>query len=197
MNQFTIPNIPVATDLDTLRLSITNAFSKLIAQLNVVSTQLDAGGSRVINVATPTGPNDAVNLRYLKYFPQMGTQNAAPSSGGSGLDAYTVVFSADFAYTGDQFPAFIVGEDRTGFAEEVWVYADGPPLGTAGLTVNVSRNGTNMLATDIALASGSNGPVFLATFTTSILAHGDVVKLVTDNMSGVTGVSVGMVVKRV
>lgn len=196
MNQFIIPNLPPANDLDTLRLSVTNALSKLVGQLNAQSTQLDAGGQRVINVATPTGPNDAVPLRYLKYFPMAGTMSSSPVTG-SGKDAYTIVFSCDFAYAGDSLPAFVVGSDRTGFAEEAWVYAQGTPITTGGLSVNISRNGTNMLASPLALASGSNGPVFLATFTTSILAHGDVLKLVTSTMAGVTGLSVGLVIKRV
>lgn len=195
MDQFTIPNIPVAPDVDTLRLSVTNALSKLVGQLNAQSTQLDAGGQRVLNVATPTSPNDAVNLRYLKY--NVGTTSiSGGSGGGSGLDAYTIVFSADYAYTGDAFPAFIVGDDRGGFAEEAWVYADGTPVSTGGLAINISRNGTNMLSTDLVLATGSNGPVFSSSFSTTAVTHGDVIQLQTIDMGGVTGVSVGLVIKR-
>jgi len=164
--------------------------------LNAQPTQLDAKGQRLINVATPTGPNDAVNLRYLKYNVPTSTQ-AANQNTGSGKDAYTIVFSADFAFSGDDFPAFVVGVDRAGFAEEAWVYAVGVPVSTGGLSVNISRNGTNMLATPLVLASGSTGPVYVTTFTTSNLVHGDIVKLVTSTMGGVTDLSVGLVVKRV
>jgi len=196
MDQFTIPNIPVAPDVETLRLSVTNALSKLVGQLNASPTQVDAKGQRVVNVATPTGPNDAVNLRYLKYFQPQGTLQARPQSGGSGLDAYTIVFSADFAFSGDAFPAFVVGDDRSGFAEEAWVYAQGTPVSTSGLSVNIARNGTNMLTSDLVLGTGSNGPVFDTVFDITAIAHGDVITLVTDDMGGVTGVSVGLVVKR-
>lgn len=195
MNKFIIPNIPVTTDVDQLRLSVTNALSKLVGQLNDQSTQLDAAGQRIVNVATPTSPNDAVNLRYLKYNVNTSSINGNQGSGG-GLDAYTIVFSADFAYSGDDFPAFVVGNDRSGFAEEAWVYAVGFPTSTGGLSINISRNGTNMLAAPLALASGSTGPTFTSTFTTSALAHGDVVKLVTSTMGGVTDVSIGLVVRR-
>jgi hypothetical protein len=195
MDQFTIPNIPPAPDVETLRLSVTNALSKLVGQLNGQSTQLDAKGQRVVNVATPTGPNDAVNLRYLKYNVNTNTQIAAPRQATSGLDAYTVVFSADFAFDGDDFPAFIVGEDRTGNGIEAWVYAVNPPLSTGGLAVNISRNGTNMLASPITLASNTSGPTFVTTLTAANLAHGDVVKLVASTIGGATDLSVGLVVK--
>lgn len=195
MDQFTIPNIPVAGDIDTLRLSITNALSKLVGQLNAIPTQLDAGGQRLVNVGTPTSPNDAVNLRYLKYNVNTSSIVSTPSTG-DGLDAYTIVFSADFAYDGDAFPAFVVGDDRTGNSIEAWVYAVNPPVGSGGLSVNISRNGTNMLSSPLTLASNSSGPVFVTGFTVSNLSHGDVVQLVTSTMGGVTDVSIGLVVKR-
>lgn len=192
MNQFTIPNIPTSPDVDTLRLSVTNALSKLVGQLNAMPTQLDAAGQRVINVAWPTGPNDAVPLRYLKYFPNNGTMIS--NQGGNGVDAYTIVYSGWGAWSTVGIEAFIVGRDREGYAEEAWVYANTPPVGVP-FVFNISKNGTNIMSTNMSLGVGTNGPVFNTTFTGASFAHGDIVKLVPVS-GGANALSVGLVVKR-
>lgn len=194
-NTFTIPNIPPATDLDSLRLSITNALSVLTGQLNAQPLTLDGQNQRVQNVATPTGPNDAVNKRYLHNF--VGSSTQIGNRGRGGLDAYTIVFSASSINANDDVPEFVVGQDRSGFAEEAWVYAVGPAISTAGFVAMIQKNGTNILASNLVLATGSNGPVFVTTFTNNInFTHGDLVSLVVTSSGGAAGVSVGLVVKR-
>lgn len=199
MNQFTIPNIPVATDLDTLRLSVTNAMSKLVGQLNAMPTQLDGNNQRVINVAIPTGPNDAVPLRYLRYFHDTNTQ--VSNLGRKGLDAYTIVYAnSGTATTTNQSPPFVVGSDRTGVPEEGWLVT----VGTASTTLSVNfLHGTDvasctntMLATNIELA-GATGPGFQTAFNASMsLAHGDVIIMKIINGGGASDFTGGLVVRR-
>lgn len=59
--------IPPASDMDQLRLSITNAINKLIAQINasVIDTNLDVRGNRIVSVASPASLTDAANKDYV------------------------------------------------------------------------------------------------------------------------------------
>lgn len=196
-SQYTIPSIPPAQDIDSLRLSITNALSKLVGQLNAAPTTLDGQNARVQNVATPTGPNDAVNKRYLHNLVGSTTLVGNGRGGGTGKDAYTVVFSASSINANDAIPSFIVGLDRNGHAEEAWLYADDAPVGTGGFVANIQKNGTSILATNLVLASASTGPVFVTTFTgNTSFVHGDIISLVVTSSGGAAGVSIGLVVKR-
>jgi hypothetical protein len=199
--QYTIPNIPPATDIDTLRLSVTNAMSKLVGQLNGQTTQLDAMGQRVVNVATPTGPNDAVPLRYLKYFHQKGTQVSNRKDGG-GMDAYTIVFSnGGTATNGNISPPFVVGQDRSGTPIEGWLAAVSAPTGN--FTVNF-LHGTSMadathtlLATDLTVGSGSFGPVFQTNFTANVsFQHGHIIVMKVISANAAVDFSGGVVVDR-
>lgn len=57
------PHIP---DSDDLRRVVERALSRLVDQLNLESAKpLDAGLQRVVNVANPVAPKDAVNLETL------------------------------------------------------------------------------------------------------------------------------------
>lgn len=197
-NQFTIPNIPPAQDIDSLRLSITNAMSKLVGQLNAAPTTLDGQNQRVQNVATPTGPNDAVNKRYLHGV--LAGNTLLPNRGGQGggKDAYTIVFSdSSTVGAGDVIPVFVVGQDRVGVPIEVWLYAVQAP-GTGGLVINVTKNtSTNVLSTALTLTSGSNGPVYSYSFTGGIkFNHGDVIAPVISTAASPSVVSIGVVVRR-
>lgn len=198
--QYTIPNIPPSSDLDTLRLSVTNALSKLVGQLNGQTTQLDAMGQRVVNVATPTGPNDAVPLRYLKYFHQKGTQVSNKQT--VGLDAYTIVYSnAGTATSGNQSPPFVIGSDREGNGEEAWLCAIVSPSGS--FTVNflygtsVADCTHTMLSTNLSVSSGATGPVYQTTFNTGVsLSHGNIVITKIINGASAEDFTCGLVVRR-
>jgi hypothetical protein len=59
--------IPQVSDVGELQRAVQLAIDKLVASVNTeASSQLDAGGKAVKNVSTPSAPNDAVNLQYLK-----------------------------------------------------------------------------------------------------------------------------------
>jgi|SRR5579859_504140 len=201
-NTYTIPNIPPTSDLDTLRLSVTNALSKLVAQLNGTSTQLDAMGARVINVAIPTSPNDAVPLRYLKYFHDKGVQVSNKQQGGVGGGAYTIVFSnGGTATNGNISPPYTVGKDRSGNAEEAWLSALDAPTGS--FTVNflygtsVADCTHTMLSTNLLIGSGSFGPVFQTTFTAgTVLSHGNILVMKVVNGASASVFTGGIVVRR-
>jgi len=199
--QYTVPNIPASTTVNDLQQAVSKAMQNLVGQLNGQSTQLDAMGQRVINVATPTSPNDAVPLRYLKYFHQKGTQ-VSNKNAGTGLDAYTIVFSnAGTATNGNQSPPFAVGSDRAGNPEEAWLAAIETPTGS--FTVNF-LHGTSiadcthtMLATNLLLISGSGGPVYQTTFNTGMsLSHGNIIIMQVINGAAAATFSGGIVVRR-
>lgn len=193
--QFIIPNIPPSSDLDQLRLSVTNALSKLIGQLNqqAINSDLDVTGHRIINVGDPSGPYDAVNKRYIKKL--VGDIELVGSSGGGG--AYTIVFSAATVASGDTTPVFVVGSDRNGVAEEAWAYCVGTPTTTGGFIVQIARNGTNILGSNLIVGTGTTGPTFITTFTgATALNHGDRVSLVLTSAGNANNVSVGLVVRR-
>jgi hypothetical protein len=59
--------IPQVSDVGELQRAVQVAIDKLVAAMNSDSaSQLDAGGKAVKNVSSPSAPNDAVNLQYLK-----------------------------------------------------------------------------------------------------------------------------------
>jgi hypothetical protein len=194
----TNPTLPPVTDLDALRTAVASALSNLVTQLNqsAVTDNFDVGGNRVTNVATPTGPNDAVNKRYLHSVVGT-TTNIGKKGNGSGKDAYTVVFSDSTTVgAGDVIPVFIVGSDRIGVPEEVWVYAVQAP-GSGGLVLNITHNTTNILTTALTLGSGSNGPVYSYSLTGGIkFNHGDIIQPVISTSAAASVVSIGVVVRR-
>ena len=168
MQTFNVPTISSATDLDHLRISIGQAFAQLVGQLNQLDTQLDGNNQRVINVAIPTSPNDAVSKRYLE---QVAAQYSnigrnVGRSNGRGKDAYTMVFANGGTMTNSQIiPAFIVGSDREGTPEDTWVYVESTGTGNTVFNFSVDPGATgtftNLLATNGTLTAGSAGPLFL------------------------------------
>lgn len=166
-------------------------FQKLMA--NPADGDLDMANFLIHNLADPVSDQDAVNLRTLKRFGGATTPTPAPVAS-PGLDAYAIVFTDSLiAHTGDLVPGYVVGANREGSTQEVWVYARGAPL--ADFTFNLTVNGTNILSVDMTLAAGSIGPVF-GTPSAVSLTHGDVVLPVITNGSSAGGVSIGLVVKR-
>ena len=59
--------IPPVSTMEELRLSVTNAINKLIAQLNteIISRPLDGGGNRATNIGDPSSLTDAATKRWV------------------------------------------------------------------------------------------------------------------------------------
>jgi hypothetical protein len=163
---------------------------------NPATADLDMANFQIHNLADPSGDLDAVNLRTLKRGAAEAATApvAAPASSGGG--AYAIVFNVGgFLGPDEQVPAYIVGRDRTGTAAEAWVYALGAPS-LQDFTFQLTKNGTNILASAATLPVGSMGPVFFTAFSGGVaLEHGDVMELVPLGGSA-GGISVGLVVER-
>ncbi len=155
---------------------------------------LSMGSFRITNLADPTDDLDAVNLRTLRRGASAPVAQATTAS--SGLDAYTIVFNVPgFLGPDELIPAFVVGRDRVGRPAEAWVYALGPPA-SVGAAFNVTKNGVNLLASDLALPVGANGPAFSTSIVGGVaFAHGDVIALVPESGSA-SGISFGLIVER-
>ncbi len=149
---------------------------------------------RITGLADPTDDLDAVNLRTLRRQGGGSTQVAATSTA-TGRGAYTIVYNVPGFLGPDQLiPAFVVGKDRSGTPAEAWVYALGPPLGTA-VSFQLTLNEVNILSAPCVLPIGANGPVFsTALVGGQSFTHGDVIKLVPIAGSA-SGLSFGLVVE--
>lgn len=161
---------------------------------NPADVDVSLGQFKITDLADPTGDFDGVNLRTLKRMAGAPVATTAQSTG-SALDAYTIVYSlSGLVGPNEVIPAYIVGKDRAGTGEEVWVYALGAAV--TDFTFQLTLNGTNMLPGPVTLGAGANGPVFSTSFAgVASLTHGDRVELVPLTGSP-SGVSVGLVVKR-
>lgn len=163
---------------------------------NPAVTDLDMASFRIVNLADPTDDLDGVNLRTLKRF--AGAKGEAAAGTSTGLDAYAIVFdgtAVGFTQPGEQIPAYVVGRDRSGAPEEAWLYALSAPVAIP-LTINFTNNGVPMMARDLVLPIGKNGPVFATSFAVGSLTHGDVIKTIITGGGDSFGVSMALVVKR-
>jgi hypothetical protein len=162
--------------------------------INPSDVDVSLGGFKITNLADPTDDLDGVNLRTLKRLGAGGATTTATGTA-TGLDAYTIVFCVPgFLGPNELIPAFVVGLDRHGAPEEVWVYALGAPS-TGPFTFQVTKNGANILPAVVTLPNGAVGPIFSIAFSGGSFAHGDVIQL--SPVSGsASGISVGVVVRR-
>ena len=139
---------------------------KDIKDVNIVLKQLldwqsqlqtkdqDIHQNRIRNAADATLPGDYVTLRQLPT-----TTITAPTPD----QHFMIVFSSiGPVAVGNLSAGYTVGNDRVGQITEVWVSATVAP--TTPATFNLTLNGSNILASDIQLPGGSNGPIQATNF---------------------------------
>jgi hypothetical protein len=154
-----------------------------------IEANWDRHGNQIKNAGSATDPKDFVTLDQL---PQMPPPPPVVNH------HYSIPFSTTGpATTGMQSAPYIVREGRTG--APIWVTLAATTAPTTGnLTANISRNGVNILTSDITLPSGQNGPVKVGNFTTPIPHFGLddlIVPVVTnDGGSALITIQVGVLV---
>ncbi len=163
MSQFVTPTIPPAQDLDSLRIAISSAISKVTEQLNqqAADPSVDGAGLRIQNVATPTSWNDAVNKRYLEdrlsdlqQFPpnprvSLGSANPYAVE----REGYAVVtFDALPSNKKEEVTWVVFAIDETDVA---WSGSAGT-LGASGTSLTYAQNGTSRYGERIRTLTISN-----------------------------------------
>jgi hypothetical protein len=170
---------------------------------NPADADLDMAQFLIHNLADPVADLDGVNLRTLKRGTTapaaIAPTTAATSTSGG---AYTIVSEAAATLgDGDVSPAYVVGLDRVGSPEEVWIYAESAPLSGCAINWQVQLGGAGafqaLLSADLVLPIGSLGPVFSTAFALKAqFPHGTVVKMVATSGGSAGLVSAGVVMKR-
>lgn len=188
----------------SLQRNVVGALSKLTTQINASSftdepapANLNMGGFKVQNIATPTQDGDAVNLGYLK----RGFKGAAqPPSNGAGDAYYEIVFFNPGDIAVGTAAQYNVGAGREGTPIEANISALTPPTG-ASITANFVVNGTaTVMSTAITLPAGTSTVVASTALTGGIsFNHNDMVVLVVTGVGATlagANVCIGLVVKR-
>jgi hypothetical protein len=152
-------------DVETARKQTSQELNRLgqkLAQSDNRTADLNLGGNRVTSVADPGNPTDAVNLRYLKKKlddltqQQHFRQKRIP---------YSIVFSNSSAIVAGQFSApYIMMPGKNGVPNFVKVACIPQGTGTGNAQFNIARNGTNVLASDLVVPAGTQGPITVTNF---------------------------------
>lgn len=152
------------------------------------SKSWDFHGLRITNAGNSVDGQDYVCKSEIKQY--IGAQI---SSG----QAYTQVFSVSSSPAdGEVSPPFVVQSGREGYPIVAWVAAINGPSSDV-CKVNIQYAGANLLASDLTLTAGSQGPVSTSTFnqpkpklgTTSFL------NAIVNKSSGVSLLSIGLVIQ--
>lgn len=170
---------------------------------NPALTDLAMANFRITGLADPTDDLDAVNLRTLRRQGVPATQQqAVAATTASGTGAYTIVSESNGPLNdGDIALAYVVGLDRVGTPEEVWLYSETPPTTDCAINWQVQISGggpfANLLSADLVLPGGHNGPVF----STAFALHGPfpratVIKVVATTGGQATKASMGLTIKK-
>lgn len=144
------------------RIDQTNlAFSKFVQ--NPALGAQDMAQAKILNLADPKDDLDAVNLRTLKKFGAVATDTGTGK--GSGIEKPTIYFTFDgVPFDGEESPYAPILSNRDGFTPtEVAVSCVGPPTSTDA-EINLTIAGLPMLAVNLVLPKGSQGPVFATAF---------------------------------
>ncbi len=163
-----ILELPPALTPDQLQTTLNDRIRDLNGALgnavqNPALGQVDLGNFKIINLADPKDDLDTVNLRTLKKFAGTGVaQEVAGRS--SGTENPTIYFTFDgFPADGEESPFAIIMANRAGFSPTaIAVSAVGAP--TSDCSVNLTIGGVKMLAADLVLPAGSQGPIFSSAF---------------------------------
>lgn len=124
----------------------------------ISSKNQDLNGLKIQNAGDATEPQDYVTLSQLQTII---TPVSNPNQN------YSIPFSSVGAVSVGQVSApFIVGTDRVGNPTSISVGVPSTTQAPVGvpLIVNLALNGVNMLATNLELAVGAEGPVFSSQF---------------------------------
>ena len=166
-----------------------NDLSQKLAQSDNRTANMNLGGNRVTQVADPGNPTDAVNLRYLKKKlddignTQQFRQKRVP---------YSIVFSNLGALVAGQLSApYIIMPGKTGSPN--YVLAATIPAGTGGSTcqLQVAQNGVNILAGDLIIPGGSQGPITVSNFIPGVVfSVGDLITPVVNAGGGFAYVTI-------
>lgn len=150
-------------------------------------------GLKIQGAGPGTEPDDYVTLSQLQ---QAVTPSAAQNQN------FSIPFSANGTVTAGQLAApFIVGTDRVGNPTSISVavssISQAPTTGP--LIVNLAINGVNMLATDLSLPIGNEGPVSSSQFVTPMpkLSAGSKIVPVIIQAGGASYVTIQLYVVRI
>jgi hypothetical protein len=124
----------------------------------ISSKNQNLNGLKIQNAGNATEPQDYVTLSQLQTL-------VAPVSNPN--QNYSIPFSSVGPVSNGQISApFIVGTDRVGNPTAISVAVPSTSQAPTGvpLIVNLALNGTNMLATNLTLPIGAEGPVFSSQF---------------------------------
>jgi hypothetical protein len=124
----------------------------------ISSKNQDLKGLKLQNAGDATEPQDYVTLSQVQ---QLVTPVANPDQN------FSIPFSSVGSVSNGQISApFIVGTDRVGNPTAISVAVPTTTQAPTGvpLIVNLALNGTNMLATNLTLAVGAEGPVSSSQF---------------------------------
>lgn len=182
-----VPTLIPQGDNESVRRQVAQQLNKVkqqIAHSDYRTNPMNMGGNRITDVAEPSNPTDAVNLRYLKKKLDDITQQHISRRPLGKL--YSVVFSYNGAVVaGSVSPPYTINKGQTGSPTLVSIAVTG--TGTAAANFNIARNGTNVLTSDIILPSGSTGPVVVTNFVPGTsFKIGDLLTPVVDVASGVS-----------
>ena len=124
----------------------------------IASKNQDFKGLKIQNAGDATEPQDYVTLKQVQ---QLVTPSINPAQN------FSIPFSSVGPVTAGQVSApFIVGTDRVGNPTAISVAVPSVSQAPTGvpLIVNLALNGINMLATNLTLPIGQEGPVSSAQF---------------------------------
>jgi len=132
--------------------------NQILDQLNTLTTaSWNRNGLKIINNGAATDPNDYVIFSQLPVVPATAEQRD---------QHYTQCWSnGGTAVVGSAIPPFVPGKYRTGTPMQLILAATTAPT-TAPLEINLQLNGVTLLATNLSLPIGQQGPVVSSSFIT-------------------------------
>jgi hypothetical protein len=157
------------------------------------SKNQDLSGLKIQNAGAATEPNDYVILSQVQQLVTPTTQSN---------QNFSIPFSSSGSVTAGQISApFIVGTDRVGNPTAISVAVPSVTQAPTGvsLIVNLSMNGVNMLATNLELPIGNEGPVSSSQFVSPLpkLAAGNKIVPVIIQAGGASFVTIQLYIVRI
>lgn len=157
------------------------------------SKNQDFKGLKIQNAGAATEPNDYVILSQVQ---QLVTPSAISDQ------HFSIPFSSVGAVSAGQLSApFIVGTDRVGNPTSISVAVPSVTQAPSGvpLIINLAMNGVNMLATNLVLPIGNEGPVSSSQFVNPLpkLAAGNKIVPVIIQAGGAQYVTIQLYITRI
>ena len=188
---------------------VQKVINELLDWQNLRSTKnWDFHQLKITNASDGTEPRDYVTLEQLKASKTTLDTITKVVVSNREDQFFTIVFSKDgTVFTGDNSPAYIVGNGREGLPTQVWLACEVAPA-SAPLAINLvvtyidpstlAVTTANLLSTSLSIPIGSTTRVFSGEFTTPMpyLASGAKINKVVVTGGDAAYVSVGVVVKR-